>query len=285
MLAGVDVPRLGGSSPHTRGLRPRRSGRRCGNRIIPAHAGFTHADARAPPSPRDHPRTRGVYGGLPHGGLEGRGSSPHTRGLLWDGGQGQGDIRIIPAHAGFTRWAWRHRSWPRDHPRTRGVYWRVCACACRCVGSSPHTRGLPPCAGPHSPGGGIIPAHAGFTSHRDQRHGDLTDHPRTRGVYLGRLSARPSVTGSSPHTRGLRRDVPLRAVACGIIPAHAGFTSRSQSSSRWSSDHPRTRGVYPMAAHLVSRWWGSSPHTRGLRVCVRRCVSLCGIIPAHAGFT
>ena len=91
-----------GSSPHTRGLLTYHHRRPLASGIIPAHAGFT-PDARggAEHGP-DHPRTRGVYAAIDAKAAELGGSSPHTRGLLWDGGQGRGDIGIIPAHAGFT---------------------------------------------------------------------------------------------------------------------------------------------------------------------------------------
>ena len=91
-----------GSSPHTRGLRPRAHPGRGRGRIIPAHAGFTAAARQGLWRTRDHPRTRGVY-------TTGRflcsqyfGSSPHTRGLRDPAGGVHPHQRIIPAHAGFT---------------------------------------------------------------------------------------------------------------------------------------------------------------------------------------
>ena len=72
----------------------------------------------------DHPRSRGVYG------VPGRqsswtvGSSPLARGLL------KGQARkvllegIIPARAGFTASPWHGNPQTKDHPRSRGVYWR-----------------------------------------------------------------------------------------------------------------------------------------------------------------
>ena len=75
----------------------------------------------------------------------------------------------------------------------------------------------------------------------------------------------PSPTGSSPHTRGLHSEVFVALGAEGIIPAHAGFTPRRTPTCTGWTDHPRTRGVYPVRT--------SSLATRS------------GIIPAHAGFT
>jgi len=71
--------------------------------IIPAHAGFTCRPTSRPLTPRDHPRTRGVYRLVVEGGVAPRGSSPHTRGLRKRVRQHCDECGIIPAHAGFTR--------------------------------------------------------------------------------------------------------------------------------------------------------------------------------------
>ena len=70
--------------------------------IIPAHAGFTNGYNGQNHYSRDHPRTRGVY--LAWGVWYPRlgGSSPHTRGLHRAHQCRLADMRIIPAHAGFT---------------------------------------------------------------------------------------------------------------------------------------------------------------------------------------
>ena len=51
-----------------------------------------------------------------------------------------------------------------DHPRTRGVYLSEHCDAWGRRGSSPHTRGLRGVGMRKAVGGGIIPAHAGFTA-------------------------------------------------------------------------------------------------------------------------
>ena len=50
-----------GSSPLARGLLIAVDGEFCRVRIIPARAGFTFRDDTAIHSPKDHPRSRGVY--------------------------------------------------------------------------------------------------------------------------------------------------------------------------------------------------------------------------------
>ena len=71
--------------------------------------------------------------------------------------------------------------------------------------------------------------------------------------------------GSSPHTRGLLGDRPLR----GGHPL----------------DHPRTRGVYRSTVSVNLVHAGSSPHTRGLLSVSGISQGSSRIIPAHAGFT
>ena len=175
-----------GSSPHTRGLLHTQGRQRAGQRIIPAHAGFTVTRCTTRLVTGDHPRTRGVY------------SDTWSYCAFTDW--------IIPAHAGFTPLPPTTSTTTRDHPRTRGVYIQLRQVAVQSVGSSPHTRGL------RGPLGGvlrvaqerIIPAHAGFTWSRTSPSAASGDHPRTRGVYREQAGG---------HLRERR-----------IIPAHAGFT-------------------------------------------------------------
>ena len=132
---------------------------------------------------------------------------------------------------------------------------------------------------------GIIPAHAGFTREGGRGGRSRRDHPRTRGVYHVGSQADELVGGSSPHTRGLLgRDVNYIEV-CRIIPAHAGFTTRTRARGPHCRDHPRTRGVYTAPARPAAPQPGSSPHTRGLPVLAGEGHGSCRIIPAHAGFT
>ena len=131
----------------------------------------------------------------------------------------------------------------------------------------------------------IIPAHAGFTHKNEPPEAPGGDHPRTRGVYADRLPASSCRIGSSPHTRGLQRRVPVATKGGRIIPAHAGFTGRHVWSVAITEDHPRTRGVYINSGARKRIGEGSSPHTRGLHANYMRCSNRDGIIPAHAGFT
>ena len=57
---------------------------------------------------------------------------------------------------------------------------------------------------------------------------------------------------------------PAPASAPRIIPARAGFTTRTAAAWRASTDHPRSRGVYSPRRRPWSSAWGSSPLARGL---------------------
>ena len=74
------------------------------------------------------------------------------------------------------------------------------------------------------PGGGIIPARAGFTG-REAFKGVLeVDHPRACGVYKKPQRFLGIPGGSSPRVRGLHIKMNPRMPPGGIIPARAGFT-------------------------------------------------------------
>ena len=152
-------------------------------------------------------------------------------------------------------------------------------------GSSPLARGLLRERRVALPPLRIIPARAGFTRRSRAAASWLSDHPRSRGVYVVFCASMTRSSGSSPLARGLP---PLRsglAVRAGIIPARAGFTSASVSAMVWMTDHPRSRGVYTAIQPGWSQQGGSSPLARGLLTYWEIDVDPTGIIPARAGFT
>ena len=133
--------RLWGSSPPTRGKRVRDHLAAIVERLIPAHAGktlllFCFVDVR-----RAHPRPRGENGHGRGEPVDEPGSSPPTRGKRNGPGPDQRAGRLIPAHAGKTRWR-RARSPPRKaHPRPRGENHTMHVPDALADGSSPPTRG------------------------------------------------------------------------------------------------------------------------------------------------
>ena len=131
-----------GSSPLARGLPDQ--GRRCvlvvG--IIPARAGFTLGRRAMSSAWGDHPRSRGVYAYSLSDLLAQLGSSPLARGLPRINRPLMNIAGIIPARAGFTQTLGWMPITNEDHPRSRGVYTVVAACASGASGSSPLARGL-----------------------------------------------------------------------------------------------------------------------------------------------
>ena len=205
---GRIAARFGGSSPLARGLPELARAERPAVGIIPARAGFT-ARRRCPRRrPRDHPRSRGVYRPEIWGGARSAGSSPLARGLRERPRQRLTERRIIPARAGFTPASHGPRRAPRDHPRSRGVYFDFFRSDIHSGGSSPLARGLPGGDLPGEAVGGIIPARAGFTGSPRTPSPNPTDHPRSRGVYPGCPVRGAHRGGSSPLARGLRRPCP-----------------------------------------------------------------------------
>ena len=154
-----------GSSPRMRGSRAAHlhSMRRDG--IIPAHAGLTTGSIFQMRKCRDHPRACGAHSVLSAGHQPRLGSSPRMRGSQQGKGQGRRAGGIIPAHAGLTScWPCRSiRLW--DHPRACGAH-HVCPFGnVYFEGSSPRMRGSRPPTVIQLGFSGIIPAHAGLTSH------------------------------------------------------------------------------------------------------------------------
>ena len=213
------------------------------------------------------------------------GSSPLARGLPADDAKAVAKGRIIPARAGFTSTPSGAALYGQDHPRSRGVYPFAMTPAWKRTGSSPLARGLPSHLRVGGAPFGIIPARAGFTPGCRYRGWHVEDHPRSRGVYDGKVSADAMGTGSSPLARGLRPAAALTALGLRIIPARAGFTVLSIRLTVRRRDHPRSRGVYSSFGVTITVDAGSSPLARGLPHIQLQSELRGRIIPARAGFT
>ena len=219
-----DGIKSGGSSPHTRGARPRILGFLFRKRIIPAYAGSTPTGPSSKSPARDHPRIRGEHLPRDFQGARRGGSSPHTRGAPTGLGSALTLGGIIPAYAGSTspppfaarpsgiipayagstlRCRTRCRTrW--DHPRIRGEHSKNDNWAIAGAGSSPHTRGArADCPRPCRP---------------------TWDHPRIRGEHVLVVAGFDTDEGSSPHTRGARPPPAETQRRLRIIPAYAGST-------------------------------------------------------------
>ena len=194
----------------------------CG--IIPACAGNTVPRSVFSYSIRDHPRMRGEHGFL----------FSLCSLLRW----------IIPACAGNTESTLCGVHSARDHPRMRGEHIPPLPRRRIRVGSSPHARGTRLRRLRRSSPPGIIPACAGNTWWVCRRRGCGWDHPRMRGEHKSQVMHISGGQGSSPHARGTRPELHVRAAIHGIIPACAGNTEDPRLAARQSGDHPRMRGEH-----------------------------------------
>ena len=274
-----------GSSPHVRGALVQDFLQGLSTGIIPACAGSTTGVAASAKVTRDHPRMCGEHGRLATMPCRSPGSSPHVRGAQRLERQSCSLSGIIPACAGSTPTATRPSREPRDHPRMCGEHPLVTSSASPSAGSSPHVRGarhhLHKIATRH----GIIPACAGSTFNASFGALQNRDHPRMCGEHAQGQWAAEVRVGLSPHVRGAHRRQPQLRQRAGIIPACAGSTCWSRSTSRTVRDHPRMCGEHFDAGDLEVHVGGSSPHVRGAPRVEGLEPEKSGIIPACAGST
>ena len=274
-----------GSSPLTRGKRPRAQPLHASQRLIPAHAGKTPRRHRVAASLPAHPRSRGENGRCSLSFSLLRGSSPLTRGKRGLVVACEVGARLIPAHAGKTPYGTTPHLQSGAHPRSRGENFVVVEELPDGVGSSPLTRGKRSVTVPVNITARLIPAHAGKTLFPPFRSATRAAHPRSRGENVQVTGAALDPKGSSPLTRGKQAVDWRGGSARGLIPAHAGKTEAGRWSACRCRAHPRSRGENDgQAAHHCVRA-GSSPLTRGKRDVGQHVTFLSGLIPAHAGKT
>ena len=193
-------------------------------RIIPALAGNTHGAVGDSQQRWDHPRSRGEYMDRRKQRNGNAGSSPLSRGIPAMVSCWLRTRRIIPALAGNTLIGEERPPRHSDHPRSRGEYPPPPPKQHGVEGSSPLSRGIrdhrQSAGGDHR----IIPALAGNTQRWPWRATDYWDHPRSRGEYGSFSNTTGCGRGSSPLSRGIRREVREDSEGNRIIPALAGNT-------------------------------------------------------------
>ena len=214
-----------------------------------------------------------------------QGSSPLTRGKLFESTEHGVVVGLIPAHAGKTATLLPKGATRTAHPRSRGENLPVGLRAALHGGSSPLTRGKPASQSAFAAQSGLIPAHAGKTPRRTRCSSTSRAHPRSRGENALRCCQSTFTWGSSPLTRG-KLDKQLNAARTpGLIPAHAGKTSTPTPPRISRRAHPRSRGENCQGPESPARCPGSSPLTRGKREGHADDVLRARLIPAHAGKT
>ena len=130
-----------GSSPLTRGKHGQLVTTDQDSRLIPAHAGKTHAGPPYAVVCAAHPRSRGENEYPRFAMTFGKGSSPLTRGKQNQVHHQPRRHRLIPAHAGKTPGSPFGPGGPGAHPRSRGENVLDAVTHSRTSGSSPLTRG------------------------------------------------------------------------------------------------------------------------------------------------
>ena len=191
------------------------------------------------------------------------GSSPLTRGKQRLAALVVRAVRLIPAHAGKTVRRTARTMTRSAHPRSRGENLIGVAADLAAQGSSPLTRGKRLFIVAAVGYGRLIPAHAGKTSAVGRYPRSRAAHPRSRGENFGLEEDSALVDGSSPLTRGKRRDRTPPRRSCRLIPAHAGKTRRAWTAPDSSTAHPRSRGENAASDAIQFDLEGSSPLTRG----------------------
>ena len=232
------------------------------------------------------------------------GSSPPMLGIPLSAPGGDLSKWFIPTYVGHTaapglRWtarpvhphirgayARRQRSaWGLPvHPHIRRAYIPPPGAHCLSNGSSPHTWGIRNGERVAHYLNRFIPTYVGHTKNSIAWGVPETVHPHIRGAYVNFGKKSASVSGSSPHTWGIRTSALCRQPFCRFIPTYVGHTKRlvcnvdeqrfiptyvghtslADFIIRASSVHPHIRGAYMTLGSKFVEYFGSSPHTWGI---------------------
>ena len=276
---------LGGSSPRVRGKHQRGVAPGDPPRLIPACAGKTPRSASPRGPSAAHPRVCGENPPVPAHRRTRRGSSPRVRGKQEIEDGEPITTRLIPACAGKTWRLARTAGYWEAHPRVCGENDVGAPHRRGRVGSSPRVRGKPILRKTRPLRLGLIPACAGKTSTRWSLDDIDTAHPRVCGEnHRGRRQDRHP-RGSSPRVRGKLDPRTGATTVSGLIPACAGKTPRSTTTSCPAAAHPRVCGENKDEEQAALPTPGSSPRVRGKLCDVILGPSYGGLIPACAGKT
>ena len=129
----------------------------------------------------------------------------------------------------------------------------------------------------------FIPAYAGNSEKRYSCQVGSAVHPRLRGELSLASDGSPIGGGSSPLTRGTRRNITSQFPTSRFIPAYAGNSYIYRVLSKSFLVHPRLRGeLLPEMKESFGNF-GSSPLTRGTLWLKRSGIDCCRFIPAYAG--
>ena len=150
--------------------------------------------------------------------------------------------RLIPAHAGKTLVDSFVFQSVEAHPRACGENMFLTPSQSCCQGSSPRMRGKHLSAWRRSYLNRLIPAHAGKTENPRRHSHGCRAHPRACGENFNAYCNVHVRQGSSPRMRGKPKELDRPISFWGLIPAHAGKTSRIGNQRRTCRAHPRACG-------------------------------------------
>ena len=191
----------------------------------------------------------------------------------------------IPAGAGETAIKEAKASTSRAYPRGCGGDFRSRESYPRSAGLSPRVRGRPLSRLVGRVRRGPIPAGAGETRARRLVHGRIWAYPRGCGGDVKENDGNGLAQGLSPRVRGRQAGEVVSQVALGPIPAGAGETVITSSTSKTTGAYPRGCGGDAFLSRGDSFERGLSPRVRGRQLAHGLSHPLLGPIPAGAGET
>ncbi len=220
----------------------------------------------------EHPRLHGENGPVSVADDVHAGTSPPTRGKPASIRPGSVLHRNIPAYTGKTNGFMLRAALFKEHPRLHGENAISC---CNCSwrsGTSPPTRGKLGHVVRARPLRRNIPAYTGKTRRGRCPPASSAEHPRLHGENEHKREAGVDLVGTSPPTRGKRRQSQARGEPVRNIPAYTGKTLRKASSflSKPSPNprpHERIQLTFSYAPALAvsKRKSTSSPTREGAR--------------------
>ena len=278
-------PGTGGSSPRVRGTQFIHHTPPSYRRFIPACAGNTPFTSVSVYPASVHPRVCGEHPLAVDVAVHDLGSSPRVRGTHKIRLARARETRFIPACAGNTVIICTTKTCITVHPRVCGEHLPVSSAGAGFIGSSPRVRGtqilsfsteyfnrfIPACAG-NTPAPYLVPFPAAV-------------HPRVCGEHVIIVQFFKLKIGSSPRVRGTRKPKPKRQRQSRFIPACAGNTALSITTSCNLPVHPRVCGEHQNCKRRNNHRIGSSPRVRGTHTGKIGLVQNVRFIPACAGNT
>ena len=110
-------------------------------------------------------------------------------------------------------------------------------------------------------------------------------HPHIRGAYFLFVLIESKVSGSSPHTWGIRRARQAYIDQRRFIPTYVGHTWCFGFSFALPTVHPHIRGAYQFGRFHNTGKLGSSPHTWGILKAFSSFMCSVRFIPTYVGHT